>query len=300
MSRWPLTSTASPGLARRPRRSRIRPPAVSASVSGTSTPHVLGQDVERAGGVDLEDAVAQRRDLGRLAVELVLDRPDQLFEHVLEPHHADDAAVLVEQHGQVDPVPLEFEQELVEPQRLGQERDLPGELPEVGPAVLHGPGAEEVLDVDHADDGGQVVLAEREPGVAGLAGEPEVLLERAREAQVDDVGARDHHPPGGLLFEVQDVLDHDPLAAREVAARDALGDDVPELFFRVGQLLGSSSGPGPRSQSVRLLALLSSQMTGQKTWAITTSGGAVTSARIRGDGWPASWGPARPAPCAGR
>ena len=35
--RWPSTSTLSPVLASRPSRSRIRPPAVSASVSGTAT-----------------------------------------------------------------------------------------------------------------------------------------------------------------------------------------------------------------------------------------------------------------------
>ena len=92
---------------------------------------------------------------------------------------------------------------------------------------------------------GQVVLAEREARVAGLAGEPEVLLERPGEAQIDDVGPGDHHPPRGLLLEVQDVLDHDPLVAREVAPRDALGDDVPQLFFGVGQLVGARSGPGP-------------------------------------------------------
>ena len=76
----------------------------------------LGQDVERARCVDLEDVFAHRHDRRRLAVEFVLDRADQLFEHVFKRHHADDAAVLVEQHGQVNPVALKFEQELVEPQ----------------------------------------------------------------------------------------------------------------------------------------------------------------------------------------
>ena len=40
--------------------------------------------------------------------------------------------------------------------------------------------------------------------------------------------------------------------------------------------------PRPRTRRVRLLAVLSSQITGQNTRAISTSGGAVTSARIRG------------------
>ena len=103
-------------------------------------------------------------------------------------------------------------------------------------------GAEEVLDVDHADDGRQVVLAEREPGVAGASGDPEVLLDRPGEAQVDDVGAGDHDPLGGLLLQVQDVLDHHPLGPGEVAALDALGQDVPQLLLGVGHL-GVVDGP---------------------------------------------------------
>ena len=53
--------------------------------------------------------------------------------------HADDAAVLVEQHRQVHPVALKFEQELVEPERHRQERDLARELAQVGPPVLIAP-----------------------------------------------------------------------------------------------------------------------------------------------------------------
>jgi hypothetical protein len=90
--------------------------------------------------------------------------------------------------------------------------------------------------VDHADDRGEVVLAKREPGVAGLASDAQVVFDGAREAQVHDVGPRDHHAAGGLLFEVEHVLDHHALVAREVAAGHALGHDVPQLLFGVGQL----------------------------------------------------------------
>ena len=122
--RWPSIVTLSPVLASRPSRSRTRPPTVSASVSGTSIPQVSARTSSGHGGVDLVDVFAQRCDRRGLAIEFVLDRPDQLFEHVFEGDHADDAAVFVEQHGQVHPVPLELEQELVEPERHGQERDL--------------------------------------------------------------------------------------------------------------------------------------------------------------------------------
>ena len=133
--RWPSTVDAVAGLGQPAE--QVEDQAAGGLGVGLGDVHAagLGQDVERAGGVDLEDAVAQRGDLGRLAVELVLDRADQLLEDVLQAHHADDAAVLVEQHRQVDPVALEFDQELVEPERLGQERHLAGQLAEVGPAV---------------------------------------------------------------------------------------------------------------------------------------------------------------------
>ena len=111
------------------------------------------------------------------------------------------------------------------------------------------PGAEQVLDVDHADHGRQVVLAERVAGVPGLAGDPEVVLQRPGQAEVDDVGPGDHHPPGGLLLQVQDVLDHHPLVPREVPAGDALGDDVPQFLFGVGHLgvVGPAQADQPRA-----------------------------------------------------
>ena len=136
----------------------------------------------------------------------------------------------------MDPVALEFDQEEVEPERLGQERDPTRGLAEVGPGAGRAAGSEDVLDVDHADHGRQVVLAERIPGVPGLAGDPEVVLDGPRQAQVDDVRAGDHHPAGGLLLQVEDVLDHHPLVPREVPAGHALGDDVPQLLLGVGHL----------------------------------------------------------------
>ncbi len=65
-----------------------------------------------------------------------------------------------------------------------------------------------------------------------------------------------------------------PLVARQVAAGHALGHDVPQLFFGVRQL-GVFVWPRPSTQSVRLLALFSSQITGEKTYDKITSGGAV-------------------------
>ena len=132
----------------------------------------------------------------------------------------------------------------------------------------------------------------------GLAGDPQVVLERPGEAQVDDVGAGDHHPPGGLLFEVQHVLDHHPLVAREVPARDALGDDVPQLFFGVGHLgvVGLAQAEDPERQVAGVVEQPDHrpedvsdhhQRRGRPRRQVSRTGS------------PGSWGPARPAPCAG-
>ena len=124
-------------------------------------------------------------------------------------------------------IPLKFEQELIEPQRDGQERDLPRKLAQLGPAVLIGAGPENIFDVNHADHGRQVVLAKRKPGMTRLASQAKIVFERPRQAQVNDVGPRNHDPPGGLFFQVQHVFDHHALVARQMAARHAFGHDQP-------------------------------------------------------------------------
>ncbi len=110
----------------------------------------------------------------------------------------------------------------------------------------------------------------------------EVFLERPRQAQVDDVGPRNHHPPGGLLFEVQARF-------RSSSARCAKGGRRPRSRRRSAAALlrcepapPCSSGPGPSTQSVRLLALFKSQITGENTYDRITSGGAVRSTITRG------------------
>ncbi len=153
------------------------------------------------------------------------------------------------------PIALEFQQELIQSEHHRQEGDLARELAEVHPPILIGAAPEDVLDVDHANDRRQVVLAERESRVTGLPGDPQVVFHRAGQAQVDDVRPRDHHPTRRLLFQVQDVFDHHPLVAREVAAGHALGDDQPQLFLGMGQLgvAGAAQAEDPERQVARLV-----------------------------------------------
>ena len=55
----------------------------------------------------------------KIRIEFNLDPADQLLEHVFEGDHADNAAILVQQHRQVNAVALKFKQELIEAQGDG-------------------------------------------------------------------------------------------------------------------------------------------------------------------------------------
>src|SRR3954447_11672142 len=93
--------------------------------------------------------------------------------------------------------------------------------------------------MDDADHSREVVFAKRKPRVARLASQPQVFFQRPGEAEVDDVRPRNHHPPRGLLLEVQYVFNHDSFLAREMSALGAFEQDMAQLFFRVSQLLGA-------------------------------------------------------------
>ena len=137
------------------------------------------------------------------------------------------------------------------------------------------------------------------PRVPGLPRDPEVVLERSRQAQVDDVGAGDHHPTGRLLLEVQDVLDHDPLAAREVPPGDALGDDMAQLFLGVRHL--GVVGPAQAQEPEGQVAGVVEQPDDRPEDVVEGDQRRAPSAGPRSSptGWPGSWGPARRGPCAG-
>src|SRR5262245_2830570 len=108
-------------------------------------------DVKWARSIDFVHLLAKRHDWRRFAVEFVLDRAYQLLKHVFKGHHSSNAAVFVEQHRQMNPIALKFEQKLVEPQADGQKGDFTGYLPQVGAPVLIGSASENVLDVNHPD-----------------------------------------------------------------------------------------------------------------------------------------------------
>ena len=82
----------------------------------------------------------------------------------------------------------------------------------------------------------------------GLAGQPQVLCQRAGQAQVDDVRPRDHHAPGCLLLEVEHVFDHDSLGPRKMPSLRAFEQNVPQLFLGVSQLLGACPAQAQHAQ----------------------------------------------------
>ena len=90
--------------------------------------------------------------------------------------------------------------------------------------------------MDQADDAVEIALAERESRVAALAGDLEVLFDRARGRQMGHVGARHHHLTGIAQRELEDVVE-DLALELGLAAHLRRGEQQAQLLFRMRQLL---------------------------------------------------------------
>src|SRR5215510_5136092 len=88
-------------------------------------------------GVDAEDSFAALAEFrGQRLVVFVLDFADDLFEYVFERQDALDAAVFVDDYGQVDAAILQALQDVAEPGRVGNEDRLAHDLFQVEYALF--------------------------------------------------------------------------------------------------------------------------------------------------------------------
>src|SRR5262245_54061822 len=102
-------------------------------------------------GVDAEDSFAALAEFrGQRLVVFVLDLADDLFEYVFERQNALDAAVFVDDYGQVDAAILQALQDVAESGRVGDEDRLAHDLLQVELAIFEQEG-HDVLAVKHAD-----------------------------------------------------------------------------------------------------------------------------------------------------
>ena len=185
-------------------------------------------------------------------VVLVLDLADDLLQQVLERHDSLDGAVLVDDERQVLVLAPELAEERGEVLRLrddvGRTHDLlDGDV--LDPAVVE--GAEEVADVEDADDVVERAAVDGIAGVRGVDHRRKRLLRGELDGEGDDLGPRDHDVVGLLVGEVEDLVEHLLLRLLDLLG---LRDDQADVLLRVhrhpgGRRLGRRRAARCRSPS---------------------------------------------------
>ena len=239
--RWPSTSTT---LKRRP--------SCSTSSPGCGGPAELAEDeagdrvvvllrqlgaellvevVDRERAVDADAVVVDPLDRLVGQVVLVLDLADDLLEQVLERDDPLDGAVLVDNEGQVLVLAAELGEQRGEVLRLGDDVRRPDDV--LDDDVLDAPvveRAEEVADVEDADDVVERAAVDRVARVRRVDDGRKRLLRRQLDGEGDDLGPRDHHVVRLLVGEVEDLVEHLLLRLLDLLG---LRDDQPDVLLRV-------------------------------------------------------------------
>ena len=194
------------------------PGGVGLDLFGDIEPDFADQIVHGAEAIDEERACGPLLDLRQFTVELVLNGSEDFFEDVFERDHAGDGAELVDNHGDMGPLLLEFLEGVAQPHRFGEEFDFAGEAPERLDFVTLHLGEEDVLGVDHSDHTIELAIADGEAGVARVGDQIEIGVERFPRVEEDDVPAGHHDLADHLVFEVEDILHDEAFAPAQFAA----------------------------------------------------------------------------------
>src|SRR5262245_24528161 len=191
-------------------------------------------------GVDAEDAFAALAEFrGQRLVVFVLNLADDLFEYVFERQNALDAAVFVDDYGQVDAAILQALQDVAESGRVGDEDRLAHDLLQVELAFFEQEG-HDVLAVKHADYLVEIPAVDRQAGISRNLKLAHDLFETGALFERHDLGAWDHNLSRGQVGEFEDVVDHLPLFFLQLAGLMADIDQAPEFFFRIDAVMARS------------------------------------------------------------
>ena len=143
---------------------------------------------------------------GLVEVVFVVDLAHDLLEHILDGHQAGDAAVLIDDDGDVIAVGAELPEQVVETLGFRNEHRRPQDLADA--QFLASVYPQEILGQEDAYDLVQIAIHHRKARMAALDDARQELLGRGRD--VDDIHARARHHDvacrqlGGL----QHALDH--------------------------------------------------------------------------------------------
>src|SRR6478672_3696915 len=165
--------------------------------------HVVDRGLPR----DAVDTIAELDHLGLLDVVLIGDLADQLLEQVLERHDPGDRPVLVGHERLVVLLLLHLSQQVGGLLRFRHEV---GGAHDVGQRHVHPPLMERlqhVLGEHHADDVVEILVEDRDPGVAVLEHQRLHVAQRARILARDDIGTGHHHLARDGVAELEDRVD---------------------------------------------------------------------------------------------
>lgn len=195
----------------------------------------LFEVVDGAEAVDVPGVLVARGELDRVGLDVGHGVADDLLQDVVEGDEADDAAVLVEDHGLVDAGVAELGEHAEGLHRARYEHGLADVLREVERLALER-GVEEVLGVEHAAEIVEVLAADGEDVLRMFADDAQVVAQGVGQVEPEHLGARRHQGVGGLVAHVEDAVDHGLLGFLEGAVLGALLDEVFDLVLGDGVL----------------------------------------------------------------
>ena len=166
---------------------------------------------------------------------LVLDLADDLLEDVLEGDDPGDAAVLVDDHGELQAGAAQGGHERVAVEGLRDGGHGPDALAQRGGGAGRRGHGEGLLDVDDAEDGVEVVGADGEAGDAGAAGVGDEVGEGVVGGKGQHTGARGHEVLGDPLGEPQRPVHEGGGRGVEGAVAAAGADEGAELAGGAGR-----------------------------------------------------------------
>ena len=195
----------------------------------------LFEVVDGAEAVDVPGVLVARSELDRVGLDVGHGVADDLLQDVVEGDEADDAAVLVEDHGLVDAGVAELGEHAEGLHRARYEHGLADVLREVEGLALER-GVEEVFGVEHAAEVVEILAADGEDVLRMFADDAQVVAQGVGQVEPEHLGARRHQGVGRLVAHVEDAVDHGLLGFLEGAVLGALLDEVFDLVLGDGVL----------------------------------------------------------------
>ncbi len=214
--------------------------------------------LHRQPGVDPHGADRQALVGRRLGVVLVHDLADDLLEHVLDRHQTSGPAVLVDDDHHVVLLRLHLGKQRVDRLAVRHEHGRPhhrddplGRLALV--VLVQATG--DVLEVRDTDDVVLAVAYDRDAAEAAAQRERQALSQRLRALDEHHVRARHHHLARQGVAQLEDRVDHLPLARLDELARLREVHHLAQLGLRregaLGEALAGSNRVAHHDQQLR-------------------------------------------------